>query len=155
MDNKKEVTAADLKRGGSAKDVKNGSGFGHMQITLIFRPVSVYIGRRLGGTRGEGCVSLNGWKLGLIVALVMACVVCQVDVPADVTFRAALGNRTCPIDSFIPNSSPSHFTPLSYHSRESQGLNSRPPTDARSERLDAPALIPMSMTMLCCPPLAP
>lgn len=42
MDGKKEVTAADLKRGASAKDVKNGSGFGHMQLTLIFRPVSAH-----------------------------------------------------------------------------------------------------------------
>jgi hypothetical protein len=49
VDGKKEVTAADLKRGASAKDVKNGSGFGHMQLTLIFRPVSHTEEGGLGG----------------------------------------------------------------------------------------------------------
>lgn len=36
LDGKKETTAADLKRG-SSKDAKGG--YGHMQLTLIFRPV--------------------------------------------------------------------------------------------------------------------
>lgn len=72
MDGKKEVTAADLKRGASAKDVKNGSGFGHMQLTLIFRPVSAH--RHRDRERGrdrdrdrEDWVSSGTLKLRLVL----------------------------------------------------------------------------------------